>query len=65
MPSPERIIAFKISLAAQRRLGELLDKNREEGLTPEETAELDVYTQVHHLLLLLKARARLASASPA
>jgi hypothetical protein len=64
-PSPERIVAFKISSATQRRLGKLLDKNREEGLTPEETAELDVYTQVYHLLLLLKARARLAASAPA
>lgn len=64
-PSPARIVAFKISSAAQRRLGELLDKNREEGLTLEETTELDVYTQVHHLLLLLKARARLTASAPA
>jgi len=39
------------------RLEELLDKNREEGLTEEEEEELDVYEQVDHLMILLKARA--------
>src|SRR6266498_1515324 len=63
-PTPEQIVAFKISPAVQGRLRELLDNNREEQLTEEEAAELDVYEQVNHLLLLLKARARLAASSP-
>ena len=50
--------------AAQARLEALLDTHREEGLTAEETAELEVYAQVNHLLLLLKARARLATTAP-
>ncbi len=62
-PKPERILAFKISPQAQARLEELLDKNREEGLTDIETAEIDTYSQINHILLLLKARARLALAS--
>jgi hypothetical protein len=63
-PSPEKIVAFKVSPAAQARLEELLEKNRQEGLTDEEAAELDVYSQVNHILILLKARARLALSSP-
>ena len=63
-PSPEKIVAFKVSPAAQARLEELLEKNRLEGLTDEEAAELDVYSQVNHILILLKARARLALSSP-
>jgi len=63
-PPPAHIVAFKISGAAQERLEALLDKNREEGLTDEETAELDVYEQVNHLLVLLEARARLAASPP-
>ncbi len=63
-PSPEKIVAFKVSPAAQARLDELLEKNRQEGLTDEEAAELDVYSQVNHILILLKARARLALSSP-
>ncbi len=57
-PSPEQIIAFKISPAAQERLEELLDKNREEGLTADETAELDAYLQARDLIVFLKANAR-------
>lgn len=57
-PTPEQIIEFKASPAAQARLEELLDKNREEGLTEAESAELDVYEQINFVLLLLKARAR-------
>ncbi len=57
-PLPEQIVAFKISPAAQERLEELLDKNREEGLTEDETAELDAYLQARDLIILLKANAQ-------
>ena len=61
-PTPAQIVAFKLSPAAHRRLETLLDKNREAGLNDAEEAELDAYEQVNHLLLLLKARARLMTA---
>ncbi len=57
-PTPEQILAFKISPAAQARLQELLDKNSEATLNEDESAELDAYEQVNHTLLLLKARTR-------
>lgn len=57
-PSPDQIIAFKISSAAQERLEDLLDKNREESLTADETAELDAYLQARDLMILLKASAQ-------
>jgi hypothetical protein len=57
-PTPEKIIAFKVSPSVQTRLDELLDKNREEGLTTEERAELEAYEQLNALVVLLKARAR-------
>jgi hypothetical protein len=59
-PMPEQIFDFKISAAAQDRLEELLEKNREEGLSETESAELDVYELVHHSLIRLKADARRA-----
>lgn len=59
-PSLEQIIKFKISKAAQSRLEELLDKNREEQLTTAEQVELDQYLQYRHALILLKASARSA-----
>lgn len=57
-PTREQIIAYKISDTAQTRLAELLDKNREDGLTEVESAELDLFESVDHLMSLLMAKAR-------
>ncbi len=59
-PTPSELIAYKISPAAQLRLEELLEKNRESELTQGEAAELDTFQTVNHLMLLLKARVRAA-----
>ncbi|MBD2773525.1 hypothetical protein [Iningainema tapete] len=56
-PTPEEITAFKVSTSAQTRLQTLLEKNREVKLTHMEVAELDVYEQLEHLMILLKAKA--------
>ena len=56
-PTPQDIGAFKVSPAAQERLRLLLDKSREGTLTNSEVAELDVYEQLEHLMILMKARA--------
>ncbi|MFM7425097.1 MAG: hypothetical protein ACKO7W_08925, partial [Elainella sp.] len=56
-PTPQDIIAFKVSPEAQERLRILLDKNRENSLTAAEVAELDVYEQLEHLMILIKSRA--------
>lgn len=58
-PTPEQVIAFRPSAAAQARASELLEKNRSGRLTAEENAELDELSRVNHWLILLKARARL------
>jgi hypothetical protein len=47
-PTTEQIIAHKVSDHTQDRLRELLDKNREEGLTEAENAELDAFEFVSH-----------------
>ncbi|NJL65627.1 MAG: hypothetical protein HC903_32440 [Methylacidiphilales bacterium] len=56
-PTPEEIIAFKVSAQAQKRLSELLEKNRSATLSSMELAELDVYEQLEHMMILLKSRA--------
>ncbi len=56
-PTPEEIIAFKVSPQAQSRLEELLGRNRSATLNSMELAELDVYEQLEHMMILLKARA--------
>lgn len=55
-PTPAQIQTFKVSPQTQARLEELLDTQRDDGLTAEEAAELDTYSQINHALLLLKAR---------
>ena len=56
-PTPEEIITFKVSTQTQTRLQALLEKNRSAILSPMELAELDVYEQLEHMMILLKARA--------
>jgi len=57
-PTPAEIIAHRPAAELQDRVARLLERNREEGLTNEEEAELDGYEQVDDLMSLLKARAR-------
>ncbi|MDY6781759.1 MAG: hypothetical protein SW833_04255 [Cyanobacteriota bacterium] len=54
-PTPTEIVSFKVSPQAQHRLQTLLAKNREVTLIAEEFAELDLYEQLEHLMILLKA----------
>ncbi len=64
-PTPAQIVAFKVSPSTQARLEELLEKNSQEGLSDDEAAELEAFAQVNHVLLMLKARARMALSSTA
>ena len=57
LPSPLEVLALRPSTELQARISELLRKNREEGLTPEEDAEWQRYETVEHLVRLAKARA--------
>lgn len=56
-PTPEQLIGFKLSTAAQARLEDLLYKHREAELTLEEQTELETYRQLNHVIIRLKARA--------
>jgi hypothetical protein len=63
-PTPHDILAFKVSDTAQARPQLLLDKNREETLSATEKAELDIYEQLEHLMILLKAKAYALASRP-
>ena len=54
----ERILAFHPSPAIQARIEELLEKNRQGKLTPEEKTELDEVERLEYLMRLIKARVR-------
>lgn len=59
-PTPQQIIAFHASEAAQLRVRELLEANRNGTLSPAEHAELDEASHLNHFIGLLKARAHQA-----
>jgi len=56
--TPEQIIEFHPSARLQLRLRDLLDRNRNETLTAEESTELDEFSRMNHLMSMLKIRAR-------
>ena len=55
--NPKKVVAFKPSKANQDRLDFLLDKQKEEGLTPEEKSEVEHYLIINRIIGLAKARA--------
>jgi len=55
--TPEQIMAFKVSNAMQKRADELLERNSDGELTPEEASELQQMLQFDRMVSLLKARA--------
>ena len=57
-PTHEAVVAFKVSPAAQAHIRALFENNREATLNAAETAELDLYEQLKHLMMLRKAKAR-------
>lgn len=56
--TPEAVIDFTPSVAAQQRALELLELARENRLTPEQASELEHLTELEHILRMAKARAR-------
>ena len=56
--TPQNVIAFRPSAAAQARVTDLLAREKEGQLSAEEKSELDHYLQLEHLMRLAKARAR-------
>ncbi len=54
----DEVLSFHLSDEKQRRLDDLLSKNREGTLKPHESAELDAFEQFEHVVRLLKARVR-------
>jgi hypothetical protein len=59
----EEVANFRPSPEAQKRIAELLTKQRESQLTDEEASELDGYVQIEHILGLARAKAQLILAA--
>lgn len=55
--SPRKVLAYKASEKAQKRVNVLLEKNASVGLTADENAEMERYMTVEHIVRLAKAKA--------
>ena len=58
-PTPEAIIAYRLPDDLQERAHELLDKNGEGELTPEEYNEMMDFARIDNMMTLLKAKMKL------
>jgi hypothetical protein len=56
--SPSQVIAFRPSAAVKERVGDLVRREKMDGLSADEASELDYYLQIEHILRLAKARAK-------
>jgi hypothetical protein len=56
--TPATVIAFRPSVETKQRVADLIYREKTTRLTPDETAELDRYTELEHLMRLAKARSR-------
>jgi len=58
-PSSAQFLQFQLSIEARQRASELLQKDRDQGLTPAESQELDFYVELGDFLGILRAKAQL------
>jgi hypothetical protein len=58
-PRPDEIIAFRPSPATVQRLRDLLHRDKQGSLSPEEEAEMDDIAEFDHVVTQVKAQARL------
>ena len=56
--TPAAVAHFRPSPEAQQRVAELMEREKESGLPPEEKAELDHFMELEHILRMARARAR-------
>lgn len=61
--TPQAVVDFQPSPAAQQRALELLELAKQDQLTPEQKSELEHFTELEHILRMAKARARQILAS--
>jgi hypothetical protein len=56
--TPEEVARFEASQQTKDYVADLIHKEKTAGLSAEESAELNSYLQLEHLMRLAKARAR-------
>lgn len=61
--TPQDVIHFHPSAEAQKRVAELIERERESQLTLAEASDLTHFLEFEHILRMAKARARLILAN--
>lgn len=61
--TPEDIVAFHPSPQAQKRLAELIERERQSQLSAEQATELNHFLELEHILRMAKEKARLILAN--
>ena len=56
--TPQEVADYRPSPAAQQRVADLMEREREQRLSVEEKAELDHFMELEHILRMAKAKAR-------
>jgi len=56
--TPKAVVDYRPSSEAQRRVAELIEREKESSLPADERAELDHFIELEHILRMAKARAR-------
>ncbi len=56
--SPDDVARFQPSPPVLQRVADLLGRQKSVSITPDETAELNHYLELEHLMRMAKARAR-------
>jgi hypothetical protein len=56
--TPQSVIDYRPSEEAQRRVEDLIARERDGQLSPEEKSELDHFMDLEHIIRMAKARAR-------
>ncbi len=55
--SPQKLIDFKASIELQKRVEELINKEKSGNISTDEKSELDHYMFLEHIMVLAKAHA--------
>ena len=56
--TPQEVADYRPSPAAQQRVADLMERERDQRLSVEEKAELDHFMELEHILRMAKVKAR-------
>ena len=58
MTNPAKVLAFRPSEETRQQVSDLIEREKNEGISAEESRELDYYMQLEHLMRMAKIFAR-------